>query len=82
MGPPTTSSFPSPLSSHTPRHVLLSPVPSSSHVPLLLLFRTPTILQVYNLLTGKVVRTFAAVDVVKGVEWDPEGYVEGCDKVS
>jgi hypothetical protein len=75
------NAFPPPISSHTPKFVSLSPTPTAQHIPLLLVFRKATICTVYNLNTGDALRTFTAVDVVKQVEWDTEGYVQGCDKV-
>ncbi|GMI44294.1 hypothetical protein TrCOL_g11347 [Triparma columacea] len=74
------NAFPPPISSHTPKFVSLSPTPTAQHIPLLLVFRKATICTVYNLNTGDALRTFTAVDVVKQVEWDTEGYVQGCDK--
>ncbi|GMH64319.1 hypothetical protein TrRE_jg703, partial [Triparma retinervis] len=73
-------SFPPPISSHTPRFVALSPTPTPHHVPLLLIFNKATVCTVYNLQTGSAVRTFTAVDTVRQVEWDKEGYIPGCDR--
>lgn len=72
--------FPAATASFSPRLVSLSPCPRSSCEPLLLVMRSPSLAVIHNLRTSEVLRTFTTLDSVKGVAWDPSGYVPGCDR--